>query len=28
VRFHYPGPTLDEDYGAPLAAARQPEALH
>jgi len=25
VRFHYPGPTLDEDYGAPRADNRRPE---
>jgi phospholipid/cholesterol/gamma-HCH transport system ATP-binding protein len=28
VRFHYPGPTLDEDYGAPRADARRPEVTH
>jgi phospholipid/cholesterol/gamma-HCH transport system ATP-binding protein len=28
VRFHYPGPTLDEDYGAPRAGARRPEVTH
>lgn len=28
VRFHYPGPTLDEDYGDARAAARAAEARH
>ena len=28
VRFDYPGPTLEEDYGAPAGGGRTTEALH
>ena len=28
LRFDYPGPTLEEDYGAPAAGGRTTEALH